>query len=286
MPTNISNEQQEILDLLTINYLTPKQISTRRQTSIQAVYKTINKLKKKGYLIGGLIKGFENRGVEKSDRQNRGFKNTQKIRLHNVQESIKIIEASKTFYKRLQKSNKIEYKGLTVMIYKDNIQIFTQEGISFYGETTNEAYQSAILFFKKFYIKLENDLNIIIDKDRTLNKKWVRQHIALTHSDIAKRHNEEEKQLIIKDKEDGKQRIITDNSFKLDELEGIHPTKAKADMDNIKYFVDDIINNNPLNNSQLSSRINEGIRWSEENTKSITELKETLFKLMEIILKK
>lgn len=279
MPYTISNEQREILNLLTQEFLTPKQIATRRQTTIYAVYKTIRKLKKKGHLKGGYKNAFKNRGVTKSQ-------GVQKLRLHNIQESVKILESSK-FYERLrQKKNKLALDGLTIMLYKDSVQLFTQEYISFYGKTTNECYSNAIKFFSRFYTLIENDYKIVIEKNRVLNKKWVRQHIALTNSEIAKQANEEKQPIIIKDKEDGKQRIITDNSFNLNELETVHPIKAKKDMDLIKIHVEDMINNPSLTNSQLSSRINDLIGLAAVERENIAELHQTLKHLIELILKK
>ncbi len=49
--SKLSKEQREILDMLTKDYETPKSIALRRKTSISAVYKTINKLKKNGIII-------------------------------------------------------------------------------------------------------------------------------------------------------------------------------------------------------------------------------------------
>jgi len=44
----ISKEQKEILDYLTVDFLTPNKIASIRKTSVQAVYKSIKKLEKKG----------------------------------------------------------------------------------------------------------------------------------------------------------------------------------------------------------------------------------------------
>ncbi len=47
----LSEEQEEVLYLFTKEFLTPKKIAIRRNTSLTAVYKTIKKLKEKEYHI-------------------------------------------------------------------------------------------------------------------------------------------------------------------------------------------------------------------------------------------
>ena len=59
MSDELSKEQREILDMITKDYEIPKGIALRRKTSIQAVYKIINKLKEKGYLTRGFNRGLK-----------------------------------------------------------------------------------------------------------------------------------------------------------------------------------------------------------------------------------
>ena len=266
MGYSISQEQQEILNYMLNDFLTPKQIAFKRRTTVRAVYKTISKLRKKGLLVGGFKKGFKSRGVHKT------LGGSQQIRLHNIQESIKIIKISNNYLQKIKKSNKLEFKGITLMLYSKKIEIYSQEKISFFGKTTKDCDAAAIKFFRSFYGRIEDNLNIIIEKERVLNKKWVRRHYALINSEIAKKCNKEKQQLIILDNEDKKQRIITDNSLNLNELEAVHSTKAKTDITRLKFHIEDMINNQSLSNSQITMRINDIVSAMEKMQKVI-ELK-------------
>jgi DNA-binding CsgD family transcriptional regulator len=68
----LTKTEQEILHLITDEFLTLKQIAYRRQTSLQAVYKIIKKLKEKGVL---------NKGLKKVENSRPTF-NQNDIRLH------------------------------------------------------------------------------------------------------------------------------------------------------------------------------------------------------------
>jgi transposase len=283
MGYDLSKEQQETLNFYVNEFLTPKQIASRRQVSVQAVYKTIKKLKEKGLILGGLKTGGLKQGVTKTTGGLKFVgkipKEHQKIRLHNIQESIKIIYAEQSYYKKISNKNKLSLNGITVMFYNQKIEIYTQEGISFYGKDTLECDDAAISFFQKFYTMIEDMYNILIEKDRVLNKAWVRRHYALINNEIAKKSNQDKKPIIILDKEDNKQRVITDNSFNLNELETVHPKKAKPDADNLKTFVEDWIENPTLTNSALASRI-------YDLTTAVKEQKETIGVIMNFMLKR
>lgn len=218
----LSKTQKEILKYLTKDFLTVQQIAKRRQTSRQAVYKIIRKLKEKGLIS----RGFTFKGVDKQ----KGFTKKNKIRLHNIQETIKILDKSKFYLNYIKKkSNKLETKEFTAMLTENYVNVYTTEYNSFYGDTVEQCYIKAIKFFRKAYIKIENRLRITIDKEGYLNKRWVRQHIAETNNEIAAKANADKERIVVHDDEDGKEAIITDNSFNLNELECIHPTKAKED---------------------------------------------------------
>ena len=51
----LSKEQREILRLLIEKNFSPREIAKKRNTSLQAVYKSINKLKKRGFVPKGRI---------------------------------------------------------------------------------------------------------------------------------------------------------------------------------------------------------------------------------------
>jgi len=77
----LTTAQKEILHLLTDEFLTIKQIAQRRNVSLQAIYKIVAKLKKKGAFDGGLNKV----------RKVQSTHNKSDVRLHGQEFNIKIL---------------------------------------------------------------------------------------------------------------------------------------------------------------------------------------------------
>jgi len=239
----LSNQQKEVYDLLTKEFLTPKQISKRRGTTIRAVYKTIDKLRKKGCDLGGSKTIAETGGVHKPELK--------KLRLHNIQIPIKIISKKKGYENLLKRCNKLSISGCTIMLYEKMIDVYTGEDTWFMSGTVDGCYVKAVSYFRTVYNKIENRCEIEIEKDQYLNKKWVRQHIAVVDDEIAKDCNKKKEKLKIYDREDGKERVLVDDSHSLNELEAVHPKKAKPDAEYYKEFIDDLIVNKPPVNSEM-----------------------------------
>jgi Fe2+ or Zn2+ uptake regulation protein len=275
----ISKDQEEIINFLEKEYLTIKQIAKRRQTTIQAVYKIVRKLKKKGLLSRGFKTGGLKWGGYYNHEKNEGVgimpkSETHFLRLHNIQESLKIIQAGEKYNQARADNNKFELDGFTILLYEDNIQIYTTQALSFYGLSTDECYLLALEEFSKLYNKLENRLNIIINKDGKLNHNWVRLHIAETNNELAQEQNNNKEQIRAKAKEDNKTWLITDNSFKLNELEFTHPQTAKLDTEKIINHFQAIRNFNCLDPHELT----ENSRIMTIAIKNLLELLQNIYK--------
>ena len=240
---DLTPAENDVRYLLTEEFLTIKQIAQRRKTSIQAVYKLLRKIKKKGE-IGLGFKGFKKSNPLPSKGD---------IRLHGQEINIKIIYQNPIYQKLLNKSNTLFLDGNTIRLYKNSVEIYL--GQSFYGKTTREVDNNSLRYIKKFILRLENDLKVVLMKERSRNIRIVNQHYARGDSEVSEKAHEEGKRIWIYAKEDGKLCYITDDSFGFKEDETIHPTTAKKDRDSIDKQINDWRLNNPPTNSQLSTHI-------------------------------
>lgn len=242
----LTNTQKEILHLITDEFLSIEKIALQRETSIQAVYKIVKKLRVKGALT------LSNQKVEKSQGT---YQDLGKIRLHGQEFNIRILWQDQYYQKNLRKSNIIFIDGNTIKLYRNSVEIYS--GQSFFGKNERESDSKSKDYFNRFFRKLENDLKVILVKNRTRNIKEVKHEYAYTDSEVYENAKQHKERIWIYAEEDGKLAFITDNSFDFNEDETVHPETAKQD----RGFVDKQINdwrlNNPPTNSELSMSVNQ-----------------------------
>lgn len=260
----LTNTEKEILHLLTDEFLTIKQIALRRQCTLQAVYKIIKKLKKKGIIDIGLNK------VEKI--RSTPFKKSD-IRLHGQEINIRIISQNNKYQKQLRESNILFIDGNTIRLYRDSIEIYLRN--SFYGKTVNEAEKKSLDYLERFINRLENDLNIILKKPRAKNIKIVNQHYARGDSEICENAIKNKKRIWIRAEEDGRLCFVTDDSFGFKEDETLHPITSKRDRKAIDKQINDWRINNPPTNSELAEFIKINLIQQRKSTDNINTLLNT-----------
>lgn len=244
---SLTNTEKEVLHLITDEFLTIKQMAQRRGVTIQAIYKIVKQLKKKGAYDGGL-----NRVENKVEKAESTYKTD--IRLHGQEFNIKIVWQDNKYQKSLEKSNTLFLESNTMRLYKNAIEIYS--GQSFFGKTTNEADKKSFDYWERFFARLEHELNIIIKKQRSRNIKEVNHHYARGNSEICENAEENKERIWVYAEEDGKLAFITDDSFGFKEDECVHPTTAKQDRDAVDKQVNDWRINNPPTNSQLAINLN------------------------------
>lgn len=255
----LTNSEQDVLDLITKEFLTLQQIQIRRQCSKQAVYKIVKKLREKGVL---------NNGLQKVDY----FQCTsQPNRLHGQELNIKIISKSNKYLEILNKSNLIFKDGHTLRLYKDSIEIYAGEGISFFGETESRATSKSLDYWKKFIVGLENEFKVILLKNRVQNIKLVNHHYATINSKVSKDSTGNDTHYRVYSDVDGKLIFLTDNSFNLKEHETVHPIDSKIHSENVNKQINDWCNNNPPTNSELTNNLNKLIELQIEEVKNRKE---------------
>ena len=242
--------------MLLEQYLTPKQIAQRRYTTIWAVYKTIKKLRAKGFLVGSFRGGVQNTdppfegGVQKTDNTNKLQK---LIRLHAQEFNIKILYKTPYYDKVRARKSLFYLDGNTIRLYRRSLEVYAGKKCSFYGKTAQEATSHSVDYWNLVFMKLENRLKIIIVKGENTSIRQAAAHYAETNNELAQDYYKKQQKLRIKAPEDGKTWLLIDNSFQLHELETIHPATAKADSATIQRYFIDMRDNSPPTLSQLSS---------------------------------
>ena len=159
----LSSQQSEILYLLTKEYLTPKKIAIKRGTHISAVYKIINKLKKKGALNGTSNRGYKKKLSTTIIKKPKSLKSFKKyIRLHAQEWNIEILYKTNFYEELRQKGNSLTIDNNKVRLYKNSIEIYS--GKDFCAEDVQRATSLSFQYWDKFFTRLENYFKIIIIK--------------------------------------------------------------------------------------------------------------------------
>jgi len=287
---NLSKHQREILNMLTIDYETPKRIALRRKTSVQAVYKTINKLIEKGYITRGFKRGLKKIQSTKPFKPIKSLKTY--IRLHGMEWNIKIIYKSR-FYNKLPKNKIIFIDDNTIRLYKNSIEVYSNENLKFEAEDEQRATALSFNYWQKIFNRLENKLKILIIKEGYHNINLVNSHYAEVNNELAKEYNEKKVKLKVFSTDEGKLWFEIDHSWNLNEAESKHPITSKPDMTKVKAVFNDIRDNEniylPSQATKLISNIikaqqHEQSKWSyyaeniKAHTNSIIQLNKTLKK--------
>lgn len=258
---DLTNTEKVILGMLSNEYLTPKKIAIRRRCSKQAVYQHILSLKRKGYLK----KGFNI--LEKNEST---IKVNQKIRLHAQEFNIKIIYLDERYKSLLNKCNVINLEGNTIRLYRNSIEVYS--GQSFYADDVNKATAKSIRYFNKLFVRLEDELKIILIKPRKQNIKQVNAHYAEINNELAEECEKKCDKIRIYTTEDGKLWFVIDNSFNMHEAETLHPNTNKEDMKNVQNHFNDIRNNSPPTLSELMGIMKEIVQINKETSSGLNAI--------------
>lgn len=264
-----TKNEKEILYLLTTEYLTPKKISIRRQTSVQAVYKIIKKLKQKGLIN----KTYERVEKNRPTKQPLGLK---MIRLHGQEFNIQILWKDKKRYDGLRvKGNLLSIDNNTVRLYNNSIEIYS--GQNFYADDVQKATARSLVYWNRFITRLEDTLNVILIKPRKHNIRLINSHYAETGNELSGSCRESGDKIRVYTTEDSKLWFVIDNSFNLEEAETLHPETSKHDMqDVVKPFFNDLRDHNPPKLSEIMVMIKEVISINKETASGLNSVVEML----------
>ena len=264
----LTKKQEEVFDLLINQRYTPKQISIRRGTTIRAVNKIIAKLKEKGIINKPLKKvPYFQSTQEKGSLQG--------IRLHGQEFNIKILYKDHRYKSLKDRSNNIIYDDNVIRLNNDSIEVYSKK--SFHSDSAQKATSKSLDYWTKFFIRLENKLNIIIVKNGYENIKQVNAHYADINNELANDALDKKYKIKIYAKEDGKLWFTIDNSFNLKEAETLHPDTAKLDMQEIvEPFFNDMRDNKPPTLSEIMYIIKQSADNNKETAAGLAAMTQIL----------
>lgn len=223
-----------------------------RNVSRTAIYKSVNKLVSKGY-IRKIGKIYELTDIGKGGLHSLSpFSN--KLRLHNLAIKLKILSSSQNWEKKRPLIFRLTHFNRNVDLYNNSYQLLSYSNIkvkttnrsiilylpSYYGDTTEECFRQALDSMFWAIPIIENDLKITILKDRKMSMEIISQEYARLQDALARIYKIQGNSFYVYD-ENNELRIISDFSFKINELDAVHPKYAKEDMDAIHPFLLDLI---------------------------------------------
>jgi len=246
--SKLSPSQQQILELFTKEFLTPRKIAIRRQTTQSAVYKILNKLRKKGFLTihqGGVEKiGMT---MQPTTAKNINFHT---IRVHGEKYNIKILFKDERYKERIKADKKLNVDGNVVLLYPNAVVIHS--GQNFFGDDAIKATSKAVEYWGRFFAILENQLKVLLVKPRSDNINRFAAHYSEINNELARKANVEGEKIKIYARDDGKLWFLIDNSFNLHEAETVHGKTSYEDMHSVvQPFFNDLRENKPLLLSEM-----------------------------------
>lgn len=238
----LSATQKETYDMMKEKGLNPRQIAERRRISIQAVYKVLNTLRKKG-LLDRKFQVIRMGGVTQNHL------NSHHIRLHFNHVHIKPYYYGRTYQEKIKRANMVKYQDTTLCLYRHAIELY--DSTQFLADSADDAEMRYMEHLMVLLREIEKDYDVGIIKHRKQNIKIVRQHYSETDNEIAKEYERKDRILRVKASEDGKTWLLVDNSENWHELETLHPETAKNDNQRVVSFLNDIRDNDAPNISEV-----------------------------------
>lgn len=241
----LSPEQQQIAKMLITENELPKNIATRRQTTLSAVYKTITKLRKKGIIKRGVMRGLKNSGM--GNKIQPPTKQLQQgIRLHAQKFTAKLLYQSPAYGQLRQNKNIFFIDGNTITLHRNSLRIFSRKGLDFWGADCIRATALSMDYWNKIFQRLEDKLRVIIIKGENTRIKQFDAHYSEVNNEIAEGYVKKKVKIKLFAREDGKLWFEIDNSWNFKEAEFKHPETAEDDGSHIKAILDQYRHNDVM----------------------------------------
>ena len=284
---NLSKIERKVLNLITVERLSNKQVQTALKIGKSSFYKYKKTLKNAGLLNTFYSMDFSQgtpqrvRDLVHPNNSNNPPKKEKKIRLHFIELNVNLIYSDERYSKQLKKANTLFIGEDTIRLYKNSLEIYIKH--SFFAETAQKATANSIYYIQKLLVRLENDLHVILMKHRSQNIRICNAHYSEIENEYAKDCNINAEKIRIYTRDDGKLWFLIDNSFNLNEAEAVHPQTAKPDIEKVTSYFNDIRDSNsvlmPSDISKLLGRIMEEQKKTSEN---ITEISAGLAAILKV----
>ena len=265
---NWTEKQRVVYDLYYNQKLTQKVIFYRLKISQQAVSKLIKKINKNSVVREKITGGCISKGMVTQ----RGLYKIWRI------EAMSFNVKPYYFYPRYAKKMKeignysIPHKNWRIFLHEKIVRIQLKEGVSFRHLEKDAALKAAEDDFNIFLYFASNKYGFEYEKEGRISISCNNMEIEQEGSEFAKGYIKEsgETMLNIRDN-NGKICFFIDRS-KSDE-HGYKGKDAYSHSEVLEPYIKDFLYYNPLNNSQITMRINDIVNALEKMTKVIEEMK-------------
>lgn len=223
----LTKTEKEVMALITKEFLTPSQIATKRGCSKRTVQWHLSNIRKKGFITKAGEGYGENPYVPPCMPPPVTTKN---IRLHGEEFNIKLVRSSAIFERLSKKGVTLSIGGNTVRLFSSSLEVYS--GRSFWGVDAQECDSVAVRYWSLFFARLEHEFNVLILKERKPNIRRVKAHYADVDNVLALDLDRKGERLRVKDSS-GREWLLVDGSWGFRELETVHSSSSKVDMQEV-----------------------------------------------------
>jgi hypothetical protein len=221
----VESPEKKLLVLLKKG-LTPEKARQKLQWSRSYIYKVLKKLKENGE--------WTNSGQKVTSHESLLAAlpgSGQKYRIHGFVLTIPVRHKTEGYLRRMRKQNiRFFDPGHRVVLGVKYVRVEGARDFGFFGVDHSDAHAQALDYWERFVVMLENRLDTVLIKNGTGFELFY--HEAETKNELAAELNSRKERIVVR-AEDGKVWLITDNSFKLDEMETVHAHTAGEDMNHV-----------------------------------------------------
>lgn len=277
--TKLGPAQRKVLFLIKDQGLSQKHISERLKISQPRVSKIVKQLINKK-VLGDYKKGGLSKGGVVGKKPKKSY-----WRLHGLQIEIKPYYFTEKYH-RIRKdigNMSIPYGNWKVSLYSNKIMMWLNANFDFRSQDDADCVMQMNIDFDRTLSHISNRYGFKYEKDKKVSIRILKQHLALTNSDLSK--SIEKDQIQIK-WVDGRVYFIIDKSKGLREHEYVHKDLLFTHKDRIEKQINDWAKYDPLTNSQLTSRlvdllsaVEKQVEINERIAESLSNIKEKIREL-------
>lgn len=214
------------------------------------------------------------------------------VRLHSIKYKIKILAKPKSWntlgtrQKYLNVKN-VKTETISQGFYKtekliiDNVKVYlNKDYIVFsiphiFAKNVYDAFEESVEILRDTAIQVQKLTRVKLIQRRNMDFEVVSNHYALIKNQLSKKYNKEKRKLYVYD-DNGRLRLIVDNSLNLNEIECVDREYARTDMgDNVNPYFSDMLQRGHYKPSVAKQKIDnledattqftEGLTYFQEN---------------------
>ncbi len=174
------------------------------------------------------------------------------MRAHSPQFRIQILHSDDRYLPHI--GDKYYDDGNRILLWEKVVEIYAGKDKCWDAATVDEAVEKSLDYFQRVIARIQNQNKIILLKNRSQNIKIVKHHIGRVNDELAKDVIQKGDKFHVY-AEDGKLRLLVDNSHEHPELEAVHPSSAKPDMNICEKHYKDWLEKDPPKSSELASAV-------------------------------